>query len=532
MTEPLNILVATDLTDESLDYLRETGVNLMCIAPSDKAVREHIKNAHAIIIRNDVALDEELINSAPLLKVIGRVSARLDGIDIETATARGIIVMNTPGTSAIAAGEHAFALMLALSRRLIVVHNSLRDGWWLLDRRRQAGTQLQGKTLGIVGYGRVGRVVGHRALAFGMNVLAYDPYISEEQVSDERVFLVGLQELLERSDYVSLHVPATRETTGMVDETFIQKMRPGARIINTSFGALWDENAVADALKDGHLGGVGVDVYNEEPPYNSPLLGHENIIHTPHVGENTIEATQDLSLQIVRQVMDALSQKDYRNVINLPFVAGVSFEQIRPYLELAEHIGTLLHLFSRQAIHRIAVEYRGDEVTGLVKPLTVAILTGLLKPILGESVSYINAPVIAAERGIQVTQAKGLKTGDYTNIVSCRVILDDKEEITISGTLLDRKQPHIIQINQYRMNFVPEGHLLIIGSYDKPGVIGQVGTLLSEADVNIASWQTGRAERGGQTLTVLTLDHPAPEDVFNALLERDFIRHAHQIKMS
>ncbi|MBZ0295231.1 MAG: phosphoglycerate dehydrogenase, partial [Anaerolineae bacterium] len=448
---------------------------------------------------------------------------------LEAATERGIIVMHTPGSSAIAAGEHAMTLMLALSRKLVVVHDSLKEGWWLLDRKRQAGTQLFGKTIGLVGLGRVGQVVAQRCLAFGMTVLAYDPYITEEQLNDDRVLLVSQRELLQRSDFISIHVPVTNETRGMVNAAFIEQMKPGARLLNTSHGTIWNEEAVAQALKDGHLAGVGVDVYPEEPPYNSPLIGLDNVIHTPHIGDNTQEAMQDLSAQIVQQVVDALHGVDYRNAVNLPFISGVDFETTRPYMRLAECVGAVLHTLARNPIRRVEVEYRGEEVAGLVKPLTVALLKGILAPVLGDKVNYINAPVLAAERGLQIMQTKGLKTGEYTNLVSCQVTLEDDEEIVMGGTLLDRKEPHIVQINEYRMNFVPEGHLLIMGSFDQPGVIGRVGTLLANNDVNIASWQTGRAHPGGHTLTVLTLDQPLPEAVMNELLQQDFIRHAHQV---
>jgi D-3-phosphoglycerate dehydrogenase len=284
-------------------------------------------------------------------------------------------------------------------------------------------------------------------------------------------------------------------------------------------------------LKDGQLGGVAVDVYAEEPPYNSPLVGMDNVIHTPHIGDNTAEATQDVSVQIVQQVLDALHGKDYRNVVNMPFIPGVDFETTRPYMRLAECIGAMLHALARYPVRRVAVEYRGEEVGGLVKPLTVGLLKGLLMPVLGDKVNYINAPVLAAERGMQVTQTKGLRTSDYSNLVSCQVTLEDGENIIMSGTMLDHKEPHIVQINQYRMNFVPEGHLIILGSHDQPGVIGKVGTLMATNNVNIASWHTGRAERGGHTLTVLALDHALPENVLEELRRLDFIRHAHPVEI-
>jgi D-3-phosphoglycerate dehydrogenase len=529
-----DILIATHLTDNSLDLLRDApDATPVTITPAAHTLREKLATAHALISRDDVVLDKALLDKAvsPNLRVIGRVGASISGVDMEAATARGIIVMNTPGANAIAAGEHTLALMLALSRRLVAAHNSLRDGFWLLDRKRQAGTQLHSKTLGIVGLGRVGAVVAQRALAFHMTTLAFDPYLSDEQVVDERIQLVGLKELLTRSDFISLHVPLTSETRGMVDEPFLHSMRRGARLINTAHGALVDENALAEALRAGYLAGAAVDVFREEPPYSSPLIGLDAVIHTPRIGDNTVEASSDLSMQIVSQVLDALRGDDFRNVVNLPFVPGLDFETAQPYMALAERMGKLLHTLARSPIRRIAVEYKGDDLISLVKPVTVALERGILSGVHGEAVNYINAPVLAAERGIQVTQAKGLRSGEYATAVSVHATLEDGEPISMTGTLLGRREAHIVQINDYRMNFIAEGHLLLMGSFDKPGVIGHVGTLLAENGINIASWHTGRTTPGGHTLTVLTLDEPIDEPVMAALREQAFVRHAHQVAL-
>ncbi len=526
------ILVATDLTDDSIQILKDAkDVSAQIVTPSPVEVRKGLADAQALIARDDVIVDAELLDHAPRLKAIGRVGAGLSGIDMETATSRGIIVTNTPGTNAIAAGEHTLALMLALSRKLVTAHNSLKEGYWLLDRKRQAGTQLFDKTVGLIGFGRVGRIVAQRCLAFGMTVLAYDPYLTEEQVDDKHIALVEMEELLRRSDFVSLHVAVTSETRGMFDADLVAQLKPGARLINAAHGSIWDEEAVAEALKAGKIAGVATDVYAAEPPYSSPLVGLENVVHTPHIGDNTVEAAQDLSCQIVTQVLDALRGIDYRHVVNMPFMPGAPYEYAQPYLRLAECMGAVIYTLARNPVLRIDVEYRGKETDGLVKPLTVALLKGLLAPMLGESVNYINAPVLAAERGLRVMQTKGLKTEDYSNLVSCQVTLEDGEEIIIAGTLLDRKEPHIVQINEYRMDFVPLGHLLLMGSHDTPGVIGRVGTLMAENNVNIASWQTGRAKPGGHTLTVLTLDQPAPDAVLEALSKLDFVRHAHQLEI-
>ncbi|MCA9883615.1 MAG: phosphoglycerate dehydrogenase [Anaerolineae bacterium] len=531
MTEDRIVLTATDLTREAIDLLEAAeGIVVRSVVPKVEQVRDNIAEATALITRDEIRLDADMLERAKKLKVIARVSPSLTNVDLEVATAKGILVMNTPGASAVAAGEHTFALMLALSRRLMTVHNSLREGYWLLERKRQVGTQLSGKTLGLIGLGRVGRVVTQRALAFGMNILAYDPYISEDNAPD-RVQLVGLSELLSRSDFVSLHVPFTRETNHIINAQTIAQMKPGARLINTSVGSAIDEAAVIDAMKSGHLGGVALDVYNEEPPYNSPLIGMDGVVHTPHIGDNTVEATQDLSLSVVRQVLDALFDRDYRNVVNMPLLPGADYDQVRPYVHLAESIGRLHQALARVPVRRVAVEVVGEELDGLIKVMTVGILKGLLQPILGDAVSAVNAPVLATERGWQITQVKGVQKTDYSNAITCQVTLEDGETITITGTLLDRMKPYIVQINEYIMNFVPEGHMLMMGSYDKPGVIGRVGTLMAERGVNIASWHTGRAEKGGQTLTVLNLDEPLADAIFKDMEQLDFVRHLHRINL-
>jgi len=527
-----HVVVATELTAESIALLESrSSISLTCVPPKTANVRAALEYAEAIITRSDFKLDAPLLEGAPRLRLIARMSAGLTGIDIDSASERGILVMNAPGVSAVSAAEHTLALMLALSRNLPAVHDSLREGWWLFDRTQQIGVQLQGKTIGIVGLGRVGQRVAQLCLALGMTVLAYDPYIREEQVNDKRIQLVSLIELLRSADYVSMHVPATKETQDFFDEETLGEMKRGAFFINTAHGGIIKESLLAEALADGRLGGVALDVWNEEPPFNSPLIGMDKVIHTPHIGDNTAEARKDLSLQITEQVIDALEDRDYRNVVNMPLLPGVKYEHIRPFMQLAESIGALQHVLARSPVQRIAIEIIGDEMDGLIKPMTVGILKGLLSPILGEKVSLVNAPLLAAERGWRITQAKGIKISEYRNVITCQVALEGGEEISIAGALLDRQKPYILGINDYRVHFEPRGHLLVMGSYDKPGVIGRVGTLMAENGINIASWHTGRAAPGGNTLTVLNFDEALPERVMAVLREQDFIRHVHQLRI-
>ncbi len=524
------ILVAADLTAASIALLEKAAdVAVDIVAPKTSNVRAALVDATAIITRSDFKLDAPLLERAPKLKIIARMSAGLTGIDVDYATERGILVMNIPGVSAIAAAEHTLTLMLALNRNLPRIHDSLREGWWLFDRQPQLGKQLHGKTIGIIGLGRVGQRVAQLCLAFGMRILAYDPYILEQQVSDKRIQMVGLRELLAASDYISLHVAATDETSDFFTADMLDQIKPGAFFINTAHGGIIKEALLAEALKDGRLGGLALDVWNEEPPYNSPLIGLDRVIHTPHIGDNTIEARQDLSFQIVKQVIDALEERDYRNVVNMPLLPGLHYSDARPYLQLSESIGKLQHILARGPIRRIAIEIIGDDMNGLIKPMTVGILKGLLAAIHGENVSYVNAPILAAEHGWQITQAKGIKISEYSNVITCQITLEDNEEISIAGTLLDRQQPYILQINSYRIHFEPRGHLLVMGSYDMPGVIGRVGTLMAENGINIASWHTGRAEPGGNTLTVLNFDEALPEPLMEMLRGQDFIRHLHQL---
>jgi D-3-phosphoglycerate dehydrogenase len=530
--ETFVVYVTTDLTEFSMKLLDDAeDIEVIKTSPRTKFVRENLPKAHALIARDDVELSREVIELGENLRVIARVGAGVNNIDIDAATERGILVMNTPGSTAIAAGELTLTLMLAMSRRLPEVHNGIKDGWWLLDRKRQAGTQLYGKTLGIVGLGRVGRVVASRCVAFGMDVIAYDPYIAEEQVEDLRVTLVSLKELLARSDYVSIHIPLTEATESMFDAEQIAQMKRGARLINISAGKIWDEAAVAEALNSGQLAGAAADTFEQEPPYNSPLVGLDNMIHTPHIGDNTVEAMQDIAIQVAQQTIDALRGTDYRNTVNLPLVPGMRYEDVRPLLLLGECIGKLQHSLARSAIRRVEIETRGEEMDGMVKLLTVAILKGILGPVMSDAVSYVNAPFMAAERGVQVTQTKGLRAANYANLLSCQVVWEDGTEIVMSGTLLDRREPHIVLIDQYPINFVPSGRLLLMGSYDRPGVIGTVGTLLAKNEVNIASWYTGRSGPGGNTLTVLGLDAPLSDEVMSQLRELEFVRHAVQVEL-
>lgn len=523
------VVVATTLSEAGLSLLRgEVGGLAQVIAPEQAAQHTALASAEAILIRDEISIDEALLSRAPSLKVIGRAGVGIAGIDVETATRRGIIVMNTPGINAISAAEYTFALMLGLARHMIEAHNRLSSGQWKRDAL--SGMQLAGKTLGIIGLGRVGTAVAKRAIAFGMKVQVYDPYVNESQIQGMQVKLVGLDVLLANADIVSLHCAATPETRHLINLEALTQMKHGALLINTAHGSIVDEQALLSVLDSGRLGGAALDVFAREPHPENRLLNHPKVLHTPHLGDSTVEAQHDLGVMIVQQVLDALRGVDYRNVVNMPVIDGQPFPVMLPYLRLAEGIGRLHYHMADGDIRRVLVELKGEEFRDLVKPMTVALLKGLLTPILGDQVNYVNAPILAHDRGIYTNQVKGLDSTDYKNLLSCQV-QSLHSEMVVAGALFNHTDPHVVQIDEYRTDFPLEGTILIIGSYDIPGVIGRVGLFLAENNINIADWRTGRAERGGQTLSMATLDEPLPDEILEALRAQDYIRHARQIQL-
>jgi D-3-phosphoglycerate dehydrogenase / 2-oxoglutarate reductase len=523
------VLIATALSESGLNLIRgEIGGLAKVVAPDALHSSPELATAEALIIRDELEVDATLLDKMPKLRVIGRSGAGIAGIDIETATRRGIVVMNTPGINAVSVAEHTFALLLGLQRHLIGAHTAVGDGKW--NRNEFIGAELYGKTIGIIGLGRIGMEVARRAIVFGMRVLAYDPYVTEADIKGLAIKLVGMPELITSSDVVSIHSAYTTETHHLLNTATLAMIKPGAAIINTAHGSIIDEAALLQFLDNGRIKAAALDVLPTEPPSTeNPLLNHPRVIHTPHIGDSTAEAQHQLSLMIVQQVLDALAGNNYRNVVNMPIVDGDAFELVLPYMHLAESMGVLLQNLASDAVQRVEIEFKGAEFQRLVKPMTVALLRGLLRPILGEEhVNYINAPVIANERNLFVTQAKGLSSAAYMNLLSCRIHWASGE-LTIAGALFNHTDPHIVQIDQYSTDIIPSGTLLVMGSYDMPGVIGRIGTLLAENEINIADWRTGRAEPGGNTLSVATLDAPVSEDFLETLRQQDYIRHVTQI---
>ncbi len=531
-----NILITDNLSTVALEQLesaQDAGYELIPRPGADK-LKEIISAYDALIIRSSVQVDADLLEHSNRLKVIGRAGVGLDNVDIDAASMRGVIVMNTPGANTIATAEHAMAMLLAVARRIPQADASIRAREW--KRSRFIGVQLYRKTLGIVGLGRVGGQVARRAQAFGMEILAYDPYISDEVARELKVKLVDLDELLARSDFVSLHVALTPETEGMFTAETIGQMKAGVRLVNCARGALLDETALTEALQSGHVAAAALDVYATEPlPADSPLRGMANVVLTPHIAASTVEAQRDVGTQIVDQVLAALRNEDFRNAVNMPVADVNVFQKLRPYLQLAERLGSLQMQLAEGRIKWVEVEFQGREVADHIKPLAVALLKGLLDPVVDRPVNYISAPHLALERGINVTETRGLAKLKYANLLSCRVAWDGGSR-QVTGSLLGQELPRIVQLNGFHLDARLEGIILIMESLDVPGVVGQVGSLLGSHDINIAEWRMGRTARednraNSLNLSFINLDSPASPEIIAELAQLENVFYVNQITL-
>lgn len=469
----------------------------------------------ALIVRSSTQVDAELLAAARSLRVVGRAGVGVDNVDVKAATARGVIVMNTPQANTIATAEHSMALMLAVARHVPQAHRSLAGGEW--KRTAFTGMQLYRKTLGLIGFGRVARQVAARAQAFGMQVIAYDPYVSEEIGRECNVGLVELDELLAEADFISLHTALSPETENILNAESLALCKTGVTIVNAARGRLIDEQALAEALACGRVRAAAVDVFRSEPPGSDhPLLGLPNVVHTPHLGASTEEAQRDVAVQIVEQVLDALRNRDFRNSVNMPFAAGPEFLSVLPYMALAEKIGALQFHMAPGPVRRFEIELKGDGMNGLARPVAAGCLKGYMENFLSDSVNFVNAPVLAQEHGISVSQSKGLADTEFAKLVSCRVHWDDGSRV-ISGTLSTNNRPRIVQVSQYHLDIDPNGVMLLMLNQDTPGVIGQVGTILGAYGVNIGEWRMGRREKGTEALSFISLDSEPPAEVLAAL---------------
>lgn len=526
----MKVLVTDPISQQGIEILKKGGLAVdVKIKLSPEALLREIGEYDGLIIRSGTQVTSEVIEAANKLKVIGRAGSGLDNVDLAAATKRGIAVMNTPGGNTITTAELTIAMIASLARLIPQANASVKTGKW--EKGRFMGMELYNKTLGIIGVGQIGSYVAKMAQGWMMNVIGYDPYLLPENAARMGVELVQLPELYRRADIISIHVPLTPETRGLINADAIRQMKNGVRIVNCARGGIVDEAALYDALKSGKVAGAACDVFEKEPvdPKN-PLLSLENFICTPHIGAATTEAQENVALAVAEQAVDFLVKGIVRNAVNIPSVSAELLPKIQPYLVLAEKLGSFQTQRYEGALERVVIEYRGEVVDLSTAPITIAALKGLLTPILEEPVNYVNAPIIAKERGIEVQEVKSSDAGDFASQVLLRVKAGNREG-TVAGILYNRKEPRIVEIDSLEMEVIPEGYMLMLTNNDQPGVIGNLGTLLGDHQINISRLQLGREKAGGRAISVFGIDTAASEDLLAKIKKLPNILSVRQIKL-
>ena len=506
------ILIADPLHPSGLELLRESGAEVHLLSAGERSrLNELIADYDALVVRSMTRVDAALLRAGRRLRVVGRAGIGVDNVDTATATELGVLVVNAPTANLISAIEHTFALLLALARNIPSAHASLGAGEW--ERKKFQGTELQGKTLGVIGLGRIGQGVAVRAKAFGMTVMACDPYLDPAAARRLDVELVGLEELLRGSDVVTLHTPLTEQTRNLLDRERLREMKPGALLVNCARGGLVDEEALLEALEKGQLGGAALDVFGEEPPRESTLPRHPRVVCTPHIGAQTREAQERVATETVRMVLAALEGSLAVTAVNLPFAA--TGDRGERYLALGEKLGRLASELLRSSVKELQVDLWGiDE--GLHHALMVAALKGALTPFLGEAINFVNAERVAESRGIEVVRSIHHQAGDYPQLVGIR-LSGEQGEVELAGTLFGERDARVVRFEGYRLEFRPEGRLLVLRNRDVPGVVGRVGTLLGKAGTNIAEIHLARNRSGSDAAAVLRLDQEPPVEVLERL---------------
>lgn len=522
------VLVSDPIDKAGIEILSQVAeVDIKTKLPLEELI-SIIPDYDALMIRSGTKVTQEVIEAGKNLKIVGRAGVGVDNVDIPAATRQGIIVVNSPEGNTIAAAEHALAMMLSLSRHIPIANQSVKAKEW--NRKKFVGAEVYKKTLGVVGLGKIGAHVATVAKAMGMKLLAYDPFISEERAAQIGCQLVDLDHLFREADYITLHVPKTPETTHLIGEESIAKMKPTTRIINCARGGVVDEAAVAKAIKEGRLAGAALDVFEEEPLGDSPLRDVDKIVLTPHLGASTAEAQVNVAVDVAEQIRDVILGLPARSAVNIPGLNANVMEKLRPYLTLAETLGNMVGQLAGGRIEKLNVTLQGDLAEKEAKPLVVAALKGLLSPALRERVNYVNAEIEAKERGIRVIETRDESMRDYTGAIHLEATGADGEH-SVNGALLSDGEIRITKINGFPINVPPAGYMLFTLHRDVPGIIGKIGSLLGSFNVNIASMQVGRKIVRGDAVMVLSLDDPLPEGVLSEITKVTGIRDAYTVKL-
>ncbi|RJP17446.1 MAG: phosphoglycerate dehydrogenase [Candidatus Abyssobacteria bacterium SURF_5] len=510
------VLVAEKLSPAGIEvFVRAKEIDVTVEKSlNPEQLKDALREFDALVVRSSTKVTADILTQADKLKVIGRAGIGVDNIDVPAATRRGIVVMNTPLENAIAAAEHAISLMMALARRIAQADASMKAGRW--EKSKFVGTEIFNKTLGIIGVGTIGSIVAERASGLKMKVIAYDPYIPPQTASRRAIPLVPLDELLKDSDFVTLHVPLIEETRNLIDARALNKMRTHAMIINCARGGIVNEKDLYDALSSGRIGGAALDVFEHEPPTDHRLCKLSNVICTPHLGASTIEAQENVAVAIAEQVADYLLRGNIRNAVNVPSVSPEILPVIGPFLSLGEKLGSFLAQICDFPIEEVMIEYQGEVVEHGVSPITSSVLKGIFSPILGNRINIISAPAIARERGVSVRETTSRTAEDFVSLIGIRIRSGDKHHYA-AGATFGKKEIRIVRVNDFQIEAVPEGSILFIFNYDRPGVIGNIGTVLARHHINIATMFLGRDAVGGKAISLWRVDSPTTKAIVEEL---------------
>jgi D-3-phosphoglycerate dehydrogenase len=505
------VLISDKLSPRAAEIFSERGIDVdVATGLSKEELAERIGAYDGLAIRSATKVTEKIIEAAENLKIVGRAGIGVDNVDIAAATARGIVVMNTPYGNAITTAEHAVALMMALARQLPAADQSTRAGKW--EKSRFMGVELTGKTLGVIGCGNIGSIVVERGKGLRMRVIAFDPFLTDPRAAELGVEKVDLDALLARSDFITLHTPLTDQTRGILNAAAIAEMKDGVRIVNCARGGLIDEAAALDGLASGKIAGLALDVFTTEPPAaDDPLLAAENVICTPHLGASTTEAQVNVAIQVAEQMSDFLLTGAVINALNMPAVSAEDAPRLRPYMKLAEQLGSFAGQLTETALKQVTIEFEGDAGELNTRPLVSAAITGLLTPLL-DSVNIVSAPAIAAQRGIEVTEIKHDRPCDFQNLIRLTVTTETQTR-SVAGTVFGNDRPRLVNVKGIPLEAELGAYMLYVSNNDKPGLIGSLGSVLADAGVNIATFHLGRLDAGSDAIALVHTDQEVPDDV-------------------
>lgn len=512
----MKVLVSDNLGDIGIKmFQEEPGIEVDVktgLAPDE--LKRIIGGYDALVIRSATKVTEELLEAAKALKVVGRAGIGLDNVDIPAATKRGVVVMNTPTGNVITTAEHTIAMMMALTRNIPWGTSTLKAGLW--EKKKLQGREVFNKVLGVIGFGKIGSIVADRARGLKMQVIVHDSFVTPEQIEKAGFEPVSLEELYSRADFITLHVPKLKDTTGFLNKAAFEKMKDGVMIINCARGGIVDETDLNEALLSGKVAGAALDVFEHEPPGVCPLFEVDRVICTPHLGASTLEAQTNVAVQVAEQIIAYLKHGTIINAVNVPAVSGELLEKIGPLLTLADRMGCLLAQLASGPVKEVVIEYAGDFQNLDLSPVTTAVLKGLLTPMIKDDVNFVNAEVLAKERGIKITATTIPETDEYINLITVRAYYEGGKS-KVAGTIFGQKDPRVVNINNFRLELHPQGRFILIHNHDKPGAIGSIGTLLGDHKVNISRMRVGQEKGGDKTMIFIRTDEIIPDDVMEKL---------------